>query len=854
MAIIILLTLFVGFIFLAQTMMPFALVNRFIEEFNTVGVSSVLRSDNILDIQLSSSEDMMGLTDYQKTSLAAEGIMSIDYNGGTVLVYRNRKKNWTAVAGTGQIDSAGDNLVREISARIAEFSADKLANPFVLSTEEALKDTSFKIPYTTASKTWRGGNSGWYDTLTTLNEQIRDLTRSRFYYTGTHAVSKGLANSSEMLGYRTGLKTKVLNKLGIRTTNQYIQEKMEGTTLSKMLGSNSSIQSSTDMSAAFNAASFLAGLSQISDLACQGLQLIAKAQTLIVGYQSMQQMNLSSGYFEAVQMVQIGDSDNAEAMNEYNNNLVTKDPDTKKTAMEAAGIGGLMTGSEISGKDPSVQSASSQTAMTNLDATQAGNAVSRALMSFAGEIGNIMEKISACHYTSAALNLVSTAISVGAAVLTGGISAVVEVAAGAVISTIIGTAAQLALQPLMNAIMTWIWEDFGESLTKNFATEKLGPDLGNALTAGANRYIGSNGQTGGQTIATTNELLAFKRSQEAVIAEEAEYQRAIRSPLDPTSQYTFVGSMVYSLVPLATSSGIGTTLKTLSSLLTNSATKLLPTASAIAETSLMDDIGECANFSSIEGSGDPYCVGYMVSDTSTIEYTPQEIIDKVVDLEGIKEPDADTKTLNFEIIEDSNLDKYIHYCGQRTSDWGMADAGISEALQEKKSKQWWRKIPIIGSIAGAIADIMSEGDNAGWITGKTCVAGESNSFWQEEGKYYQRFIEDQRLFENNGLISKSSVTVALEKYYDENPLDNSPEGVLARYSGMTKDDVETTIAFINAVAYIANYDPSTRLAFGEEKADAFLFYEETESINDSEIALEPKYIVYNDLRNRAQVV
>ena len=45
----------VSLIFLSQSFMPFALVNRFIEEFNGNGIGSILRSDSLLDVQLSST-------------------------------------------------------------------------------------------------------------------------------------------------------------------------------------------------------------------------------------------------------------------------------------------------------------------------------------------------------------------------------------------------------------------------------------------------------------------------------------------------------------------------------------------------------------------------------------------------------------------------------------------------------------------------------------------------------------------------------------------------------------------------------------------------------------------------------
>ena len=872
LVIILLLFVFGGLMFAAQAMMPFAIVNRFIEEFNTVGISSTLRSDNILDLQLSSSSDMFGLTDYQKSSLSGEGILNVEYGGGTILAYKNKKKEWVAVAGESQIN-ANATQIAELFANVSDdFSVDATASPFIISTSDALSDISFKNPYTTASKTWRGGSSGWYDTLMAMNEQVRDLERSRFYYTGTRAASLAVSNGAELMGYRTSIKTRVYNKITHRRTiNQYIYDKMSGTKLGEMIKANSNINSPSALeTAGLNAAALLGSVSSALNVGCQALQLVAKAQTLIAGYQSIQQMNLTSGYLEAVQMVQDGSSDDGAAMNEYNENLLEKDPETGKSAMESAGIGGLTSGSEISGSDPSVQSASSQTAIANLGSTPSGNAVSRALMSAAGQINDIMAKITACNNLSSTLNIISTAITVGVAAFTGGIGAIVELTTASIVSSVLGALAGPAMTALANSVIQWIWEDFGKNLAENAATDWLGEDLGNALVAGGDRYIGSNGLTGGQTVGSKSVLQAFKRAQETVIAEEAEYQRSIRSPFDTSSQYTFLGSIVYNLVPLATTTSLGSTIKTFGNLVTKSATNLLPTASAIAETSLIDSVGDCANLSTIDGSGDPYCVGYMVSDISTMNYTPQAIIDAVYELGGIYEKTPDSSTGTFEIVENSHLDKYITFCGQRASDWGMADAGISEAIQSQKSKQWWRKIPLLGSAIGAIADIMTSGKNAAWITGEMCVAHEPISscnksdgvtnnktecFWQNEGKYYQRFIEDQRLLENNGAIKKSSVTLALEKHYEENPLDNSDEGILARYSGLSKDDVITTLAFIGGLEYIASYDPSTRLAFGKENNSKEFFFEDTEETYKGDyLALELKYILYNDIRNRAKVV
>ena len=72
---------------------------------------------------------------------------------------------------------------------------------------------------------------------------------------------------------------------------------------------------------------------------------------------------------------------------------------------------------------------------------------------------------------------------------------------------------------------------------------------------------------------------------------------------------------------------------------------------------------------------------------------------------------------------------------------------------------------------------------------------------------YQRFIEDQRLAESAGLIEKSAVAVYLDKYYEEHPKDNSYEGILARYTGLTKENVIAILDGIEGLEFLATYHP-----------------------------------------------
>ena len=68
------------------------------------------------------------------------------------------------------------------------------------------------------------------------------------------------------------------------------------------------------------------------------------------------------------------------------------------------------------------------------------------------------------------------------------------------------------------------------------------------------------------------------------------------------------------------------------------------------------------------------------------------------------------------------------------------------------------------------------------------------------------FFAYQRLLENMGLIEKSSVTAYLEEYYEKHPLDNSYEGVLARRSGLTKENVIALLNYAEDLVFLANYN------------------------------------------------
>lgn len=865
---ILILALIIGgaaLIFGAQTMMPFAVVNRLIEEFNTNGISSVLRSDNLLDLQLSMSDQNIGLTETQISSLEENGFYVGTYAGTKTLTYKKRNGKYQTVVSTSV--NAGVQPANDIMSRLPEGTAASFMNPAVIDVTEAFKDSEFKNAYTTASKTWRGGNSGWFDQLAELAETAHGYSRSRWFNYAARSLNAG-ANSL----FKSVAKSTISTGSG---SAEAVGVETETTTTTVDADGNTHTETEIDVDTVKTrsgldiAQKFTSMASTGVNVACAAVEGFMGVQTLITTYQRLQKLNLVSGYMEAVQKIQAGDGKDS-PMDEYNNRLTAVDEETGKTAMSSAGMSALFSGTKISNSDESVRSINAEYAMTEISESQ-DSAIMSLFADIVGSGNGLLKAFTVCNYARGTLAVANAAFTVASVIPIIGQGLKLfqlgfKAIAKAVVTTLITAAAPIIAQKVVEAV--------GKSLIEDVATEWLGRPLGDAMTSGGNSLLSANHQTGGGSPASKTKLGYFKQLQDDVIAAEAEYQRQTRSPFDISSQYTFLGSIVYSLVPMANSSELGSIIKSMGNVVKSSVTDLLPTASAIAETELIGiaDPGDCPTLESIGIQGDPYCNPLYITDTGTINvayydniyydashevaangyygnvasYSPEEIVQTELAWGNITETSEGVYTIK----ADSNLAKYATYCGQRVSSWGIADANIASALSTNSSGIL-SMIPLLGDaleVAAAATNIT----NLPWTTGSICVASEENEYWCEMS-VHQRFIEDERWRENIGAISSNPVAAYFEDYYEQNPLDNSYEGILARYSGMTKDDVIATLDFIDAMDYIANYKPETRLAFGRNNDKSTVFFESTEN-SDLTIALEPKFFAYFDLRNRVATV
>lgn len=103
-----------------------------------------------------------------------------------------------------------------------------------------------------------------------------------------------------------------------------------------------------------------------------------------------------------------------------------------------------------------------------------------------------------------------------------------------------------------------------------------------------------------------------------------------------------------------------------------------------------------------------------------------------------------------------------------------------------------------------------------------------------------------------GLIEKSSVTAYLEEYYEKHPLDNSYEDILARRSGLTKDQVIAYLDKLDYLAKIVDYDPTNKAPILKQEAQKpYRFHVDSEDNTEYTLGVNDRYIEDRKIRNFA---
>lgn len=869
----------------AQSLMPVAIEEMIIEKFNSIGISSTMTSDVWLNTQLNQgvrlenlktgeTENLFAFSAYQVEKFKAQGIEIVEVGGSTtkitVMLYKK---------GNSYIPVVGSDFMQYSDSIVAGLRAMGYSNVGTpVSAATALADPAFKTPYTTASKSWRGGASGWFDNIMSdITETKLSINRNRWARYVTKSISgisddfkKAAASVAKSKTSDGGVVAReevertvdVENPDGTTSSETYIDiEEIDYINVEQEDGSIERVPANGgDLAGASTLEQVQSVLeskavkaaSAAADYTCAVLDGVMSIYTVVSAYQNLQFLNLISGYLEAVDKVKAGDGDSS-PIHEYSTNLTTasdtKDNDgnvvaTGKTAMESAAMANLFSNVSINSNDASVQNVNFESIMSNLSSITKNVRLT----------AEIYEKCGYVKAATATVDLVTTVVSFipivgqGIKALQIGIKEVGKIA--------IKAAATIALY----AIIPIAARKVASLLIQDAATDWFGEDLGNALVSGASKYLGGNGTSGGQSPGSLEKVSAYLSAQDTVIAEEAEYQRSIRDPFDITSPYTFLGSLAYAIMPLAYSGGgVQSIIRQSSDLTTSALVAMLPSANAIEQTDMLTSTTKCDLLETVGAVGDAFCNPYIITDTSTIGYSPVAIADIVHRIGGDTEIASNYDSVvysskNFDadgkIRSDSDLAKYITYCGQRTSQYGIKDATIAERITKSNSTaaKIIGYIPVINSVEDIVLGISDE-VNLKWTNGKACVASSENGDWDSEYKFYQRYAENERLLENINPGYTSTVTAYLQDYYESSPIDTSLEGTLARFSGMTVDEVNDTLALIEYYQFLDNYDPSTRYAFiVPEQAQEVLIFDNENVLGFVNPPI-PK-IIFADVRNR----
>lgn len=885
-----------------QFFQPFSLVAQFQETFGSMQISANRRSERFFRAQMSTRQTKspfsvfgtkFSLGKKQITELSKQGIeYDENYEGKGVKALK-----YTDDEGKVHVVVANESDAKKLGSDAKTFKRTYAENP------------EFFQKYNKGSMTWRGAIANWFGSRTSSFLKNNKLTRNMF---SDYEQKKAQANGDGMEVVKQTLeaRTNEIKDGGVKINQMEAEQDEDGNEIEengkkKMKktdspGSESETISRKNIDTSEKLNKLKGKFTSAANIGCAAVGFIGAVSLLVSASEALQIINLTSAYFETFDKAKAGYGVSAPinelmtTLNEKKTNknvviektgepyegkssflgsegdggiktLTTKDIVTEKTAMQSAGIGALYSGGLVDPNDPSVQSFNfSNSAKTILGGLGTSMAAFKACTVAKTAAAVISIGIDALSTLSCIAGMVGAPFTFGLSFV-GGCGALALDFAG-------GVAAGVGMGVVLGGIIALITPAVSNMLTRDLVSNLGGEDLGNALASGGNMYLGSVHRSNGGSLSKIENYEKFVAQRNAVIAENARYERETLSPFDLTSKYTFMGSIATRLMGYMASNSLMNTIISGGEMVSSSLMALSPMAEAydIAESlpSMEEYEKTCPYLASINAIGDSFCNSYVISDISTIEDDPDDVLNTVYNYGGLEDEESGG---NVVIKKDSDLAKWIRYCNNRNSAFGIVDQNIANELNEATSFDTGSAVVdnagngLIGSVPifGDVVDIIEQDklkDNIGYVSGESCVTGNtldsSESPNWNKAKYYQRFVEDQSLAESMGVIEKSAVSAYLDEYYEENPLDNSYEGILARYSGLEKDTVVALLDTLDYYNYIAQYDPSTRYAFGEsevEVEDGSDVMFEHEYVLDGEVVLLGE-IIYADVRNRSYAV
>lgn len=873
-----------------QTLAPFGLVANGLDQFNNLRTSMNKRTPYFNRFSLDRNhKTVRGASIFNDDKFKISNSLSKKLKSNNIYYFKDKSKydvdflvyededsgkKYAVAANDKDVGKLPDSV--EIDGKKVEISKGGK-----MKLDDALVDSdNFSTSMDKGTRTLKGHIAGWFDDLSAkLHLRFRS-SRNKFKNTKKNADDAEVVENAKSEGLYEGIKgdngdyekgdeddpeSKRKFKVCDDDGCSYPDGKDSGDEAPHKSGSldKSSNVSEGEITNVLKTkmGSVISGIGTGADIGCAVMKAFGAINAIVGAMHVAQVINYLSGFLEAIQKTQAGDAGKTE-LSHYMTGLSQKGATVNSlgkvikgkentSSLESPAWNQFFSDGELT-VQPNDEAAEKfnreytmQNAIANFTGFDTGvvqlryGFTSRAISAFM----NGAEAYKTCLYIDSAATAASAAVDIVFAFMTGGIGSVIKSLTGGdvskmLFSKVVGAAVSLAISMIASTVIPHI----ARILTTDLISNMAGEDAAYAINSGFNIYGGQQLQMSSGLPATEDKLMSHYRAQQEVIASEGEYERSQRNPFDPTSKYTFVGSIVNSLMPIA--NALSSPLSIISSSLKavgNSLSSLSPTAAAAGETKFKSSINHnCPNLKNIGLVGDAYCNPYIVTDMSTMSTDPATVFEKARDTKD----DADSED-NFldeddegnpQINPQGDLAKWVVSCAVRDSDFGTVDSNVMSAITTMRygiSGGTLTDIVDAGvsalPVVGDVHDIMSNASelkNMGWATGEKCK--------QDKYKYFSRYSEDQRMMESAGIIKKSAVAAFLDKYYEQNPIDDSFEGTIARYSGMKKSDVEDVIALIKYADFVSRYDP---VNYGPEKAASVPKYRISKKGNIDEMNL-----------------
>ncbi len=886
-----------GLTFISSSLAPFALISNMLDRFNSLRVTMNARSTYFTRFQMDSTLNTsltgkrFGIFSSEKFKISNSMQKKLARNNIEYKEDANTKARYLVYTdpNTGDVtpvvaNAKDKNILNGIDI---ENSSGKKATRSVMLIDDLLEvDDNFFSAHQNATKTVKGHIAGWFESLTNAFYGRINTSRNRFNGlsgdTGESEVkqkakSEGLlaeAADSSGRSYEKEDGTDSDGKKAIEIEEpdpddpsktikrtEVIDTKKEITGSDAMKPGMDTDQIESSLKTRANKAAALVGkLGGTQSIACgvmSGVSSIVLAASGIVNAIVMNTFNVIA---ELVQRTQI--LGNNDGLSLYQNEANEVD-ENGVSVMSSVPINHIFGGPAPDSDSPEMAKFNTDKLVENAVSSALGdNTFARAVGALANGVATISTGLAVykgCLYSGMGLSMVNIALSF-ASFFTGGISEVAKTIVGGIIEigkkTIISFAIGLFVSVAVPKVAEWLTMDF----TQSFVGAEAGAATYNGGFKVMNQVALKNGNVYGDKKAV---IAGFEENQE-ILASDARYDRLTRSPFDPTSKYTFIGSIVNSLIPIGNMLSGNAFLRASGQVIStvgNALTQVMPRASALssewAEYNLNED---CTHLDDLGLLGNESCMdGYATTDFSLMALHPYEIVQHL-GVDSFEGDDSSTEE-NPKPKVGSLPWKFITFCTLRDSQIGVKDANIASAVAKLNTnvtslpvvnsliESGVNAIPIVGDVYD-LANASAEAENMKWITGIACINNEDvNPDWPEV-KYAARYVGDQVAMETHGIIEKSTVAMVIEDYYKENPLDNSLEGVIARYSGMKKEDVENAIALAEYINFVSQYDPTDLYPLPVEQDVVEISIEESDGPAVQQVALvTTKYVVYADLDN-----